>query len=169
MPLPTGGSTVTASKTSMDEIVDGLYIGGAPVDNDAIDKQFDGLVLAAREFQDVFPVHKYPGTYVVHAPLDDARLSREDKVKALAAGLKVYELREAGKKVLSTCAKGVNRSALIAAISLILEGRTAKEAISLIRKKRKPVSGALPLFNPHFVKFLYEIDDAISTSDSRTH
>lgn len=164
----TGGSVVAAPKTSMDEIVDGLYIGGVPVDNDAIDKKFGGLVLAAKEFQDVFPVHKYPNTYVVHVPLDDARLSRENKVEALAAGLKVYELREAGKKVLSTCAKGVNRSALIAAICLILEGRTAKEAIVLIRKRRKPVSGAVPLFNPHFVKFLYEISDAISTSGSHT-
>lgn len=159
---------ILAGENNMDKIVDGLYIGGVPLNNDAVDKEFDVLVLAALEFQDVFPVHKYPNTYVIHAPLVDDKLAREDKITALSAGIKVYEARAAGKKVLSTCAAGVNRSALIAAISLILDGMSAEHAINKIRQKRKPLSGATPLFNPHFVRFLKELDALLSTSDSHT-
>ena len=147
---------------SLDEVGHNLWVGSVPTDPDAVAKKFDALVLAAEEFQDVFPVHKYPGTKLILAPLDDAKPTHEEKITALKAALEVYDLNKKGKKVLVTCAKGVNRSALIAALALVLAGSTAQQAISTIRKARKPVSGALPLFNQHFVKLIKEVDQAIS-------
>lgn len=147
---------------SLDEVGHNLWVGSVPTDPAAVAKKFDALVLAAEEFQDVFPAHKYPGIKLILAPLDDAKPTHEEKIRALKAALEVYDLNKKGKKVLVTCAKGVNRSALIAALALVLAGSTAQQAISKIRKARKPVSGATPLFNQHFVKLVKEIDQAIS-------
>ena len=147
---------------SLDEVGHNLWVGSVPTDPAAVAKKFDALVLAAEEFQDVFPVHKFPGTKLILAPLDDAKPTHNEKVTALRAALEVYDLNKKGKRVLVTCAKGVNRSALIAALALVLGGSTAQQAISKIRKTRKPASGALPLFNLHFVKLIKEVDQAIS-------
>lgn len=146
-----------------DRVGKNLWVGGVPLNFDAVNKEFNALVLAAREHQDFFPVHKYPNLYVIHAPLDDAKPTREEKIQALSAGLKVYELNKANKKVLVTCAAGVNRSALIAGLAMVISGLDAEEAIGKIRQHRKPLSGATPLFNPHFVKLLKDVDAALST------
>jgi protein-tyrosine phosphatase len=156
-------SVILTQKMNADQVAPNLWVGGLPTDFESVDKNFDALVLAAKQHQDFFPVHKFPGTYVLHVPLDDAKPSREEKVMALQAGLKVYELNKEGKKVLVTCAAGVNRSAMIAAMAMIIGGVSADEAIKRIRKRRHPVSGAMPLFNTHFVKLLQDVDAALST------
>lgn len=145
-----------------DRVARNLWVGGVPTDPDEVDKKFDALVLSAREFQDVFPVHKYPKTLVIHAPMDDGKPTREEIINALRAALKVYEQNKAGKKVLVTCAKGVNRSALIAALAMVISGMKSDRAVSKIRENRHPVSGAEPLFNTHFVKVLKEIESALT-------
>jgi protein-tyrosine phosphatase len=150
-----------------DQIAKNLWVGGVPVDTDSVDKNFDALVLAAREFQDVFPIHKYPGTVVIHAPLQDGKPDNEEKAIALRAALQVYELNRDGKKVLVTCAKGVNRSALIAALAMLIGGWSLDKAIGNLRKYRKPLSGATPLFNPHFLNFLKALEEAFSTNSQK--
>lgn len=57
---------------------------------------------------------------------------------------------EAGNTVLVHCQAGLNRSSLVAARALMLQGRTADEAIGLLRSKRS----AACLCNPSFEKHL---------------
>lgn len=151
-----------------DKVGRNLWVGAVPTDPSLVDKHFDGLVLAAREFQDVFPVHKYPGTKLILAPLDDDKPTGEEKVTALKAALDVYDMNKQGKKVLVTCAKGVNRSALIAALAMVLAGDSGNDAIAKIRAARKPVSGATPLFNQHFCQMIKDVDRAITPKGSPT-
>lgn len=153
----------TITKTlNADEVGRNLWVGAVPTNNNLVDKHFDGLVLAAKEFQDVFPVHQYPDTKLILAPLRDDKPNDEEKAIALRAALAVYDLNKQGKRVLVTCAKGVNRSALIAALAMVLAGTKGEEAITKIRSTRKPVSGATPLFNPHFCRLIKEVDATLS-------
>jgi len=146
-----------------DQVAKNLWVGGVPVDPAAVDENFDALVLSAREFQDVFPAHKFPGTVVIHAPIQDGKPTNEEKATALRAAIQVFELNRDGRKVLVTCAKGVNRSALIAAAAMLIAGLPLKKVLGNIRKYRKPLSGAEPLFNPHFQKFLQSLEEAFNT------
>ena len=50
------------------------------------------------------------------------------------------------------CQAGLNRSSLVAARALMLEGRSADEAITLIREQRSPAC----LCNPAFERWLRE-------------
>jgi protein-tyrosine phosphatase len=152
-----------------DQVSKNLWVGGLPTDPEAVDKNFDVLVLAAKEFQDIFPVHKFPGTRVIHAPMEDAKPSKEEQAIALKAGLEVLEHNRRGRKVLVTCIAGVNRSALIAGLAMVIGGIEADKAIERIRARRHPASGSTPLFNKHFVKMLQDVDAEISSPDSRTH
>lgn len=52
--------------------------------------------------------------------------------------------------VLVHCQAGLNRSSLVAAISLILDGKTPDEAINLLREKRSPAV----LCNPAFEQYV---------------
>lgn len=153
---------MAAITLNADQVAKNLWIGGVPTDPDEVDKQFDALVLAAKEFQTVFPAHKYPKTHVIYAPLEDGNPSRGEIIDALRAALDVYEHNKAGRKVLVTCAKGVNRSSLIAAMAMVISGKKPNEAIGMIRKHRHPISGAQPLFNDHFVRLIKELDDLLT-------
>lgn len=55
-----------------------------------------------------------------------------------------------GEKVLIRCQAGWNRSGLVMALVLMKEGRTAQQAITLIRERRSPHA----LCNNRFEKFL---------------
>jgi protein-tyrosine phosphatase len=145
------------------EVAKNLWVGGVPANPAEVDKRFDAIVLAAREFQDVFPEHKFPNTVVFHVPLQDGKPNNHEKAMALRAAIQVFELNKDGRKVLVTCAKGVNRSALIAALAMLIGGVPRAKAINMIRKYRKPLSGATPLFNLHFLKFLQTLENAFST------
>lgn len=77
---------------------------------------------------------------------DDAKVLV--KVKELAAWL--HKEWKSGKRCLSRCQAGANRSGLVMGAVLMIEGYTATEAINLIRSKRGPHA----LFNDHFVRYL---------------
>jgi len=68
--------------------------------------------------------------------------------------VKINEAQEIGP-VLVHCQMGINRSNLLAAFALILKGRTAKEAIQLLRDKRSPYV----LMNRAFELFLLKLGD----------
>lgn len=55
-----------------------------------------------------------------------------------------------GKRVLTRCQAGLNRSSLFCALIMMKEGYTADEAIDLIRQKRSGYA----LFNKKFVSYL---------------
>lgn len=55
---------------------------------------------------------------------------------ALDAALLAYNALAEGKKVLIHCQAGLNRSGLVAALVLMKQGRSAREAIDLLRERR---------------------------------
>lgn len=141
-----------------DQVSKNLWVGGVPTNPSEVEKKFDTLVLCAKEFQDVFPTHKHKKTELILAPMYDGKPTNVEKRRALKAAIEVRERLDNGKKVLVTCAAGVNRSALVASIAMMLgEKDTAKSAVNKIRKRRNPPSGATPLLNNHFIEFINEV------------
>lgn len=136
--------------TDADEVVPRLYVGSKPPPGRY--PQYDAIVLAAIEYQP--PAHLFPGTEVIHAPFDDApgRLMRNDEiVTATKAAARVARRLRAGQRVLVSCAMGLNRSALIAAIAMHdVYGLRADEIVRRIRRAR----GMWALSNPNFEKLL---------------
>lgn len=124
-----------------------LWVGSRP--GPEVCRVFDVVVLAAMEYQP-----KLPCAIVLRAPIDDDQLTLQEAQKVIDAARKVNELRRCGKRVLVTCNMGVNRSALVAALALMLLGASAEEAIAQVRSNRKPPSGMMPLSNEHFVAAL---------------
>lgn len=139
------------------EILPGLFMGGT-ADNDVIDiaKPLRNLN-EVQEFDSVVTCYSWaqPMSWYVHenrfgfadGPMDVETLI---KVKELATWL--HKEWKSGKRCLSRCQAGANRSGLIVGALLLIEGYTATDAINLIRSKR----GHQALFNHHFVKCLEE-------------
>lgn len=69
------------------------------------------------------------------------------------ASNKVLEFMEKGKTLVH-CQAGLNRSGLVAAVALMKMGRTAEEAITLLRDSRSP----MVLCNDTFVDQLMQLD-----------
>lgn len=65
-----------------------------------------------------------------------------------------YKDWKSGKRVLIRCQAGLNRSGLITALVLMMDGFTADEAINLIRTTRDPMC----LYNETFVAWLNRQD-----------
>jgi protein-tyrosine phosphatase len=78
---------------------------------------------------------------------DDSGLPSVQKLEDLADW--VNEKRKLGP-TLCHCQAGLNRSALVAGLALIRDGRTPAQAIELLRSKRSPAV----LCNPTFERFL---------------
>lgn len=133
-----------------DRIAHNLYLGGAPRQCGT----FDVVVLAAEELQNIPLKCK-----VIHAPLDDAVPTQNEVRTALQAARVIRRLRRQGAKVLVTCAQGINRSALIVALALMMEGESAKGAIHRIRTRRRRTH-IPPLSNQAFVKVLRQYEKA---------
>jgi len=140
---------------SKSEIVPGLFIGSKPPPGRHDD--VDVIVLAAIEYQP--SAELFPGTEVIHAPLDDApgRAMHEDEiVTAAKTGEEVARRLRSGRRVLCTCQMGLNRSSLVAAIALNdVYGMGADEIVARIRRAR----GMWALSNPNFEKLLRVVID----------
>ena len=139
---------MTSDPIDAHRIAPKLWVGSAP--GAAHCAPFDVIVLCAVEYQPSLPCR------TIHAPFDDtAHPSSEDLRTALDAAKAVNVQRARGRRVLVSCIQGRNRSALVAAIALMLaEGLSAQQAISAVRAQRKLPSGELVLANPAFVAFL---------------
>ena len=143
------------SRGEVSKVIPGLYIGSKPSPgrHDGVDV----IVLAAMEYQP--PAQLFPGIEVIHAPLDDApgRHMREDEIViATKAADRVARLLRAGRRVLSSCQMGLNRSSLVAALAMHdVYGMSADEIVSRVRRAR----GRWALSNPHFEKLLRVVID----------
>lgn len=142
-------------KNRLSEVAPRLFVGSKPPTGHHED--VDVIVLAAMEYQPA--ADRFPGVEVLHAPLDDdpTRSMRQDEI-ALAAKTaeRVARRLRAGKRVLSTCAMGLNRSALIAALAMNeVYGMDADEIVRRLRGAR----GAWALSNPNFEKLLRIVID----------
>lgn len=128
-----------------------LYVGSFPPSSLA-KRGIDAVVLCAEERQSV-----WPDIYTLRIPLDDGPLSFEDYKKAVKVAADVTRLRQAGKRVLVTCQMGVNRSALIAGLSMMqLERMPPARVLAQIRRLRgASTQPRIPLSNPDFERALY--------------
>ena len=117
----------------------------------------DVLVLCAEELQH----HAHHA--VLRVPLDDARPTDHEVALAKRAALRVNALRRQGKRVLVTCAMGINRSGLVTALALVFDGHSGEEAIRAVRQGRKHPSGMLALRNPYFCQVILSASRANSS------
>lgn len=129
------------------QITDDLWMGGCE-NNLVLPEHIDHLVsLYPWESYDV--LHNLSSTMTVRM-YDAARKPNVEQVKAIASWVNMN--RRTGP-VLVHCQAGLNRSGLITAAALILDGMTATDAIALLREQRSPAV----LCNKTFEKFLHTL------------
>lgn len=140
------------------EVAAGLWVGAFPEPHDLPEirrrMRADAIVFAARELQ---PEERdYPGVQVVKAPLVDTIVmtEAEERTAVMASTFVAASLLK-GRRVLVTCAQGVNRSALIAGLAMRgAYGMAPAKVIETIRARRQPAIGMTPLCNECFVELL---------------
>lgn len=144
----------------MNEILPGLWQGGTH-DNDVIGNPVYASVpqITDKKFDTVITMYQYAnpaGWFVkeLRYCIYDSTMDTVDLDELFATARMAYNDWTKGKRVLIRCQAGWNRSGLIMALVLMLDGYSAEEAIALIRKKRSPHA----LCNPDFVDFLMELD-----------
>ena len=93
----------------------------------------------------------------------DGPINNDDALEAIELARLAYRAWARGRTVLIRCQAGVNRSGLVSALVLMLDGYPADEAIALLRQRRSPVV----LSNRHFEAWLLsEAADLLHTSSS---
>ncbi|SDJ78214.1 protein-tyrosine phosphatase family protein [Streptomyces indicus] len=136
-----------------DEIVPGLTMGGHEVRGEGGPAE---PVVVGAEFDVVCSLHTIPG----HGPspgvehhvlrIPDAALSEAELVEVRRMARLAHAAYAAGRSVLVRCFHGYNRSGLVVAGALVLDGYAVDAAISRIRERRSPYA----LHNPLFVDYL---------------
>jgi protein-tyrosine phosphatase len=94
----------------------------------------------------------------IYFPIYDDDLPNLEKLHAVAR--LAASLVEKGERVLSHCGLGLNRSALVAGLTLTYLGMSGEDALRLLRQKRP---GAL--FNENFASYLQSI--SVSVPENR--
>ena len=137
------------------EILPGLFMGGT-ADNDVVDvaKPLRNLN-EVQEFDSVVTCYSWaqPMSWYVHenrfgfadGPMDEKTFAKVDE---LASWL--HAEWKSGRRCLSRCQAGLNRSGILISLVLQKEGYSADDAITLIREKRSPNA----LFNTDFARWL---------------
>lgn len=102
---------------STSEVDDGLYVGSRPPPGSRLGPDFGALVLCAREYQ---TSADYPCVVVLRCPLDDSGPppTVEEVNRAHGTAFLLARRLRDGHRALVTCAQGVNRSALVAALAM---------------------------------------------------
>ncbi len=123
-------------------VIKGLYQGDRPPIGADL-SQFDLLVLAAKEWQPRARDGHFVGVpEVYHCPLDDdgwRDLSGYETECILDCARVVANYLTAKKRVLVTCAAGLNRSGVISALAMRMAyDFTPNRAIMLVRHARGP-------------------------------
>ncbi len=144
------------SALDFDWIIPGLGQGSYPEPLIApYEAGFDVVVFAAEELQ---PKRFRPprGKTVILVPMDDTEYSPityddDRKLREISRGL-ARHIR-AGRKVLTTCAQGRNRSGLLSALTMVRLGHDPKKAIQTVKRKRNAPSGEA-LTNMMFERYI---------------
>jgi protein-tyrosine phosphatase len=119
------------------EVIDGLYISGHPDHaRDFLDKDVQVVIDLQGDVDTAVIESEEQGhtTLYVYWPIEDGPLPNPDVVRNLSR--MVSGALASGEKVLVHCKAGHNRSGLICARTLIEQGRSAEEAIEIVRNKR---------------------------------
>lgn len=133
-----------------------LFMGGKPPTGAAVrDHGFHVLVLCASEHQ--IPAVHFPGVEVLHIALkDDSSKPVSDTEWATIehTAKRVMRRLRAGRRVLVTCAAGLNRSGVITAAALhYLTGHAGHRTAAVV-SRRRVVHGTNALYNQAFVSAL---------------
>jgi len=128
-----------------------LWVGSVPpFDRDL--PELDVLVLCAQEIQ---PPTLGFTRQVVRVPLPDSALTDAQIRRALVGGRAVAEALAGGKRVLVTCAAGLNRSAFVASLGLGLVTKLEPiDIIQLMRQRRDPMALSNKYFCELIMKFV---------------
>ncbi len=125
----------------MNEIWTNLWIGAVPTPLSVVRQNgFQVLVLCANDFQFTQKkwTRKLDGVEVLRVPLDDTNRMNENDMRAVASTAQaVAEAVRGGRRVLVTCAAGLNRSGLVTGVALhLLTGWHGMKVINHVRAKR---------------------------------
>ena len=146
---------------SRSEVVPHLFVGSKPAPGR---HDVDTIILAAIEYQP--HADCFQGSEVIHAPLEDAptrSMHEQEILIAVNTAARVARRLRAGHRVLVTCALGLNRSALIAAIAMNdVYGMSADEVITRLHRARGPWA----LSNPNFERLLRLVSEPRTASIS---
>jgi hypothetical protein len=139
------------------EIEPGLWFGGAP--EPRAPEGFDFIVNL------VAPWTRYDpnGIECVNVTVEDGEVTAEVAKQFGELAYEVNRRRDLGQTILVHCQVGLNRSATVVALALMLRGMKAEDAIRLLREKRH----RLVICNPHFERWLLD-DELLSGGASVT-
>ena len=136
-----------------DRVLPKLWIGSRPPPGSALAAAgYQILVLCAAELQPKSAT--FPGLpLVLHAGIRDDRPTGDELSIAHEAAIEVAHALLRDRRVLVTCAMGLNRSAFVVALAVhVLTNNDARSCIELVRSARP---GALA--NRHFVAHLERV------------
>jgi len=142
----------TRPRIDADEVHARIYVGSVPPRGFALaNAGFTHLVLCAAEFQ--LPAEDFPRIEVHRCPFDynDTYSGRayqrmQIAVRDMARRVANLHRKQTSSQVLITCAAGINRSALVAGLSMVYIGVPPADVIHYIRKRRFPYSLSNKLF-----------------------
>lgn len=132
-------------------ITEMLWVGAHPTQAwlETEGKKFQVIAFCAAEL----PPPTKSRRYLRVALTDDDQIL-EDFSMFRRAERAARTILEAEGPCLCCCAEGRNRSALVAALSLVMAGIPAPDAIGLVRRKRELALGKTVLFNKDFVHII---------------
>jgi len=150
-----------ADYTDFDKIHGSLFQGSYPKLTKQLLQQFDVIVYCAMEKQpNAADLKLVPrDKHVLGIPLDDDShqpITREQRAFLIRLARQLAPHVRAGRRVLVTCAMGLNRSGIVSALTLMAAtGCSGRTAAMSVRKHRRPASdGTRALFNPIFARFV---------------
>lgn len=154
--------------TDYDQIHTNLYQGSYPKLSKELADHFDVVVFTAVEKQPKPAALKaVPKAVIVKKfPLDDdpyQPITREQAAELFHLAKELaYHLRN-GKRILITCAMGMNRSGLLTALTLMAAtGCTGRSAFETVQSRRRAMEdGTRALFNPIFSRFVQTLPPII--------
>ena len=128
------------------EVEPGLWFGGAP--EPRAPEGFDVIVNLVAAWARYDP----NGIECVNVTVEDGEVTDEVAKQFGDLAHEVNRRRDLGHTILVHCQVGLNRSATVVALALMLRGMAASDAIRLLREKRH----RLVICNPHFERWLLD-------------
>lgn len=137
------------------QILPGLYMGGTADHEWVTECNRPSSIVTKQHFDSVVTLFGWAqaaSDLVVELRYSvlDASMTDIDLPRLLDASRFAYQRWQAGDRVLIRCQAGLNRSGLVTALTLMLHGFAAADAIAHIREHRS----ADALFNDNFVTWL---------------
>jgi hypothetical protein len=140
------------------QVLPGLWIGGTS-DDDMVGQPEIEPRITKDLFDTVVTLHAWSNPADWHVrelrqPFHDGEVTEIDVEDLWFLVTAIHADWHGGKRVLVRCLSGLNRSALVIALVMIMAGFTAVDAIAQLREKRSE----WVLHNPEFERWLLELD-----------